>query len=838
MAKVSIPGYTIERELGSGGMAKVYLAVQHSLERKVALKVMSPILAADESFTKRFLREARTIAGLTHPNIVAIYEVGVTVDNLHFFAMQHLPGGDFGSRMREGVDQPELCRVLDGIAKALGFAHERGFVHRDVSPANIIFDSSGNPVLTDFGIARALSGSTRITNTGVSIGTSLYMSPEQARGGDVDARSDLYSLGVLAFEALTGSTPYRGSDSFAVAYAHVFEPIPRLPPSCANWQSLIDKALAKDPRERFANDEEWCVALRKTLDAKAVSDTQPLKTVRSDAAAEPASEERGIVRPPAVTQLVAAMGERLKRARVSNATLMLRWTVPLLALLAIIGLGYGAYSQWAGSEEPPGPLASSGDPLQPTRLVDPPARPTPRDDQVGQDGSEGVGPTSDYSELSEEQWAEGTVDPTEPQGPPASEAVLAGWLDAGETAIRETRLMSPPGSSAVDFFDWVRELEPANERAVGGFESVITSYLSLAADAHGENDFETTRSMLDRARAVAERHPEREVQLQRINELPDGWLSDLLSQAERALAAWNPEGAASVLAEAAQIVPDDPRITNLLAQARALLQPGFRFADALSSGGSGPQMVVVGGGSVRLSGAGGGKSASIARPFAVGIYEVTLGQFKGYVQKTGQNPGGSCRTKESTGLFGAVKGSRNWRKTDFSQTDREPVVCVNFDSAQNYVRWLSRETGHAYRLLSEAEWQSLAAKVPGGPPCSVANVADKTAGGRRSYSCSDGHANTAPVGSFVALPSGPYDIDGNVREWVEDCANDSHAGHSGTQAARLSGDCSERLAMGRAWHSDKEESGVIQRKAFETSVLSNTIGIRVAMTLPDRPSGQ
>ncbi|MCB1641482.1 MAG: protein kinase, partial [Xanthomonadales bacterium] len=112
MARVTIPGYTIERELGSGGMAKVYLAIQHSLERKVALKVMSPILAADESFSKRFLREARTIAGLTHPNIVAIYEVGVTVDNLHFFAMQHLPGGDFASRMREGVSEAELRRVL------------------------------------------------------------------------------------------------------------------------------------------------------------------------------------------------------------------------------------------------------------------------------------------------------------------------------------------------------------------------------------------------------------------------------------------------------------------------------------------------------------------------------------------------------------------------------------------------------------------------------------------------------------------------------------------------------------------------------------------------------
>ena len=823
-------------------MAKVYLAVQHSLERKVALKVMSPMLAADESFTKRFLREARTIAGLTHPNIVAIYEVGVTVDNLHFFAMQHLPGGDFGSKMRAGVDQAELTRVLDGIAKALGFAHERGFVHRDVSPANIIFDSSGNPVLTDFGIARALSGSTRITNTGVSIGTSLYMSPEQARGGDVDARSDLYSLGVLAFEALTGSTPYRGSDSFAVAYAHVFEPIPRLPPSCANWQSLIDKALAKDARERFANADEWCLALRKTMDDKAVSDTQPLKVVSKAAAADAASEERGISRPPAVTQLVEAMGERLKKSRVSNATLMLRWAVPLLAVAAIIGLGYGAYSQWAGSSDVTQAAGDDGEASStaPIATVDPLAiaSPTSADSPSLNSNASGETLSADYTELTDEMVAEGAVDPNETQGPPLLEEVVGGWLQAGEVATRETRLTSPPGSSAVDFFDWVRELEPDNERAIGGFESIISSYLSLAQDAHAEDDFETPRLMIERARTVAERHPQREIQLQRISELPDGWVAELLAEAERALAAWNPKGAELVLAEAAQIVPEDPRIANLLEQAQALLQPGFRFADALSGGGSGPRMIVVGGGAVQLSGANGSKTATIARPFAVGIYEVTLAEFKLYVQQTAQQPGGSCRSKESTGLFGAVKGSRNWRNTDFDQGDREPVVCVTFTNAQDYVRWLSRQTGHAYRLLSEAEWQSIATKVSTADPCRVANIADKSIGGRGAYSCNDGYEYTAPVGSFVASASGPYDIDGNVREWVEDCANDSHSGHAGTQGARLTGDCSERMAMGRAWHSDKDESAVIQRKAFKTTVPSNTIGIRVAMTLPDRPPGQ
>ena len=814
-------------------MAKVYLAVQHSLERKVALKVMSPMLAADESFTKRFLREARTIAGLTHPNIVAIYEVGVTVDNLHFFAMQHLPGGDFGSKMRAGVKQSELSRVLEGIARALGFAHERGFVHRDVSRANILFDSSDNPVLTDFGIARALSGSTRITNTGVSIGTSLYMSPEQARGGEVDARSDIYSLGVLAFEALTGSTPYRGADSFAVAYAHVFEPIPRLPPSCANWQSLIDKALAKDPRERFANAEDLCVALRKTMDEGAVGDTQRLGVMSAGEGA--ASEERGILRPPAVTQLVEAMGERLKKARVSRSTLALRWAVPVFALAAVLALAYGAYSQWMGDPKlkpinPP--IVNTPD--KPPVVKPPPVTPTPtRDPEIN-----GSQIATDYPPL-DDQTGTDQSGTEQALGPLLPEETLRRWLGAGELAIRETRLSSPAGSSALDFFRWVRELEPDNERAVAGLETIITSYMSLAENAHAEKDYDTLQLMLERARSVADQHPQREVQRQRINELPDTWVATLLAEAESAIAAWNPERAQEALAEAGKIAPNDPRVATLLAQSGKLLQPGFRFRDALRSGGQGPRMVVIGSGQVNLSGAkGADTTVSITTPFAVGVYEVSRGEFNRYVQQTGRQPEGGCRSKETTGLFGTTKSSRTWRSPDFSQSDKEPVVCVSFDNAQDYVRWLSRETGHVYRLLSEAEWQSLASKVSGSDPCRVANIADRSVGGRDSFSCNDGYANTAPVGSFVALASGPYDIDGNVREWVEDCANESHAGHPGNQRARLTGDCSERLAMGRAWHSDKDESGVIQRRAFKTSVLSNTIGIRVAMTLPERPPGQ
>ncbi|MGA9333314.1 MAG: serine/threonine-protein kinase, partial [Rudaea sp.] len=244
---IEIPGYVIKREIGVGGMASVHLAVQTSLEREVALKVMTSALAADPTFSKRFLQEARMLASLAHPNIVAVYDVGVTPAQQHYFSMQYLPGGDFAARVNHGLDERELTLTLAGVANALGYAHQRGYVHRDVAPGNILYDANNNPVLTDFGIALAASGGARITSTGFSVGTSHYMSPEQARGGDVDSRSDIYSLGVLCYYGLTGKPPYDGADGFAVAYAHVFEPIPRLSKEREHWHPLIDCALAKDP---------------------------------------------------------------------------------------------------------------------------------------------------------------------------------------------------------------------------------------------------------------------------------------------------------------------------------------------------------------------------------------------------------------------------------------------------------------------------------------------------------------------------------------------------------------------------------------------------------------
>ena len=246
---LDIPGYSIQRIIGHGGMATVYLAVQESLGREVALKVLLPSLANDPVATERFLREARFAAQLHHPSIVAIHDVGVH-DGNPYMSMGYEPGGTVANLI-EGREDPRFAlRVVRDIASALDYAHDKGVVHRDVKPENILRRHDGSCVLSDFGIAHALATHRGLTNEGTSVGTPHYMSPEQLRGEKVDGRADLYSLGVVLFQLLTGRLPYQGTDGWAIGMQHISAPIPRLPEHLGHLQPLVDALLAKDPAHR------------------------------------------------------------------------------------------------------------------------------------------------------------------------------------------------------------------------------------------------------------------------------------------------------------------------------------------------------------------------------------------------------------------------------------------------------------------------------------------------------------------------------------------------------------------------------------------------------------
>ncbi len=256
--------YEILEELGRGGMALVYRAKDKELEREVAIKVLPFSLGFDAEFVERFQREARTSAQLEHPNIIPIYRVGRS-GRVIYFVMKYLRGGCLSNLLTgRPLTPPEIRRLLLEAGGALGYAAQRGIVHRDIKPDNIMFDEFGQCMLTDFGIAKAASGQ-RLTGTGMSIGTPHYMSPEQARAQAIDGRSDIYSLGVVAYQCLTGEVPYDGEDSFSIGYKHITEPIPHPQLNTADERKLyesIKRMLMKDPHDRFQTCEELIVAIQ------------------------------------------------------------------------------------------------------------------------------------------------------------------------------------------------------------------------------------------------------------------------------------------------------------------------------------------------------------------------------------------------------------------------------------------------------------------------------------------------------------------------------------------------------------------------------------------------
>jgi serine/threonine-protein kinase len=256
--------YEIIEELGRGGMAIVFKAREKQLERDVAIKVLPFSLAFDKEFVERFQREARTSAKLEHPGIIPIYRVGKSGRAI-YFVMKFLRGKPLSNVLaaRGTLPPAEIRQILVQVARALAYAHKSGIVHRDIKPDNIMFDEHGQAVVTDFGIAKAASGG-KLTGTGMSIGTPHYMSPEQARAQPLDGRSDIYSLGVVAYQCLVGRVPFDGDDSFSIGYKHIMEEIPTPPLETYDQRTLFEvvkRMMAKAPDDRFQTSDDLVQAL-------------------------------------------------------------------------------------------------------------------------------------------------------------------------------------------------------------------------------------------------------------------------------------------------------------------------------------------------------------------------------------------------------------------------------------------------------------------------------------------------------------------------------------------------------------------------------------------------
>ncbi|HEY4872902.1 MAG TPA: protein kinase [Steroidobacteraceae bacterium] len=254
-----IPRYRILKTIGESEKAVVYLATSLELKRDVALKV-STVIGDDASEPQLLAREREALAAIRHPAIVEIHDYGSRAGH-EYLAMDYFSRGDLKARLRQGVSEQDALRYVGEIAAALRVVHDAGIVHRDLKPANVMLRENDAIVLIDFGLARQLGGNLKSTRTGVLRGSPYYMSPEQAMGEELDARSDLYSLGIIYFELLTGKRPYAGQSAIEVLEQHVNAPVPRLPESLAHHEALVTRLLAKDRAERTADAHEVMQAI-------------------------------------------------------------------------------------------------------------------------------------------------------------------------------------------------------------------------------------------------------------------------------------------------------------------------------------------------------------------------------------------------------------------------------------------------------------------------------------------------------------------------------------------------------------------------------------------------
>ncbi len=344
--------YEMVRHIARGGMAQVYLARDQMLDRPVALKVLFPELSVDRSFVERFRREAKAAANLSHPNIVSVYDWGQG-DSTYYIVMEYVNGPTLSSMLKQGPLDPErAAAVAAAVAAALDFAHRSGVIHRDVKPGNVLIDDRGQVKVADFGIARAIGTSDDLTQTGSVMGTATYFSPEQAQGYPVDPRSDVYSLGVVLYEMVTGRAPFTGDNPVSIAYKHVKEPPPR--PSSINGavpaalEAIILKAMAKEPDARYQSAEDMRADLVRFTNGQPVA---ALAALGATSVLGTVGAERTRIQPAATAEATAVYP--IRRGPPPPEERGYGWLWALLAiLLAVILVGgyfLGRNEGWWGS---------------------------------------------------------------------------------------------------------------------------------------------------------------------------------------------------------------------------------------------------------------------------------------------------------------------------------------------------------------------------------------------------------------------------------------------------------------------------------------------------------
>ncbi|THB67916.1 MAG: PEGA domain-containing protein [Gammaproteobacteria bacterium] len=913
---MEIPGYIIEKKIGHGGMATVYLAEQTSLERKVAIKVMAPALAADSSFTERFLREGKTIAQLAHSNIISIYDIGVS-DTSHYISMEFIGGGDLKDKIQQGqLKTEEVIEIIKQIASALGFAHTKGFIHRDIKPENILFKEDGTAILTDFGIAKTVNSDTRMTGTGMSIGTLHYMSPEQARVRTLDGRSDLYSLGVVLYEMLTGEVPYDAEDTIAIAYAHVNNPIPELPAVHANMQPILDRLLAKEPEDRYADTDELIDNLKKI--ERGINIPRPQFAVEA-------------------TQILQSANAKTDKPK-NKSSFSITPFIPIILILMLamtaLGGGYYFFLRDSGTNTPIiGGNPKNDIPEEGNKEDAPEIAGTP----VQEEGSSEKPPVKDTEGEKEDNTKTAGTTPTKGEdniggqptpnlqndhkttyqpaatgygildikSSPEGATVLLGNNIIGQTPLtiknisagRYTLSITHPYhttySKEIDLKKDTVLKENVQLKAGKGAITIVTepakasvlidgklaqgvTPLTVKDIATGEHNIKITMQSYETI--------ERNVNLKNgTTEIIDITLSggDIKTYKHDKVWVGKDEKIAKLLEEAEEDMKkgrySSPKGKNALEKYRAILKidkndqdaidgvsrisgiyakaakkyalnmsfskyrnnlrtarsisknhpavkaaeatykkmltiSGRTFSDKIAKGVNGPVMIGILPnkfimGDIRGDGdrdENPSHEVKVYRRIAMGKYEVSFAEYDQYVRATG------ARSPSDNGWG---RGNR-------------PVINVSWNEAVAYTKWLTKVTGHKYRLPTEAEWE-FAARAGSKKLYSWGDSVGVNKANCKSCGSSWDNRKTAPVNSFRPNRFGLHNVHGNVWEWTLDCPSENYDNTPKNGAAYTGSNCGYRVIRGGCYISKPKMIKSANRGKGQKGQRSAQYGFRI-----------
>ncbi len=533
---LELPGYKIEKQIGKGGMARVYLAVHEGLHREVAIKVMSKHLDEDAGFGERFMREARIVANLNHQHIVTVFDVN-NYDGYHYIAMEYLPGGiTLDHKIKEGITPAEGITTIQHVAAALGYAHSKGIIHRDVKPENIMYREDGSAVLTDFGIARSTTSVTKMTATGTVIGTPHYMSPEQAQGEELGPGADIYSLGVVLYETLTGEVPFDADSSIAIVFKHITEPVPQLEGELAAFQPVVDRMMAKDKESRYQDCNDIIADLDNLMSGGGVSK----ETLVNNATAIN----------PATPEAVAAIRKATGQTTAPAAPPKKKRLVPALAAIVLViasAAGYVFYTQDQAEKEQQR-LAQLEQQRQQKQLEDKQLAAKLAAEKAAREKAEKLkaAQLAEQNQAAQQEQAASRESAQEKAAAEEAERLAALERSKAEAALQEkreaereqarravqqkiTQLLASAESNlqktrlrgAYRDYQEILKLEPGHDKAEDGVTRVADRYLALARNSAQSSDFERADGFLGSAAQIAPTHDKLAATRQEIAALKD-----------------------------------------------------------------------------------------------------------------------------------------------------------------------------------------------------------------------------------------------------------------------------------------------------------------------------